>query len=471
MRNIIRAGAAATLLLAWAVAGYRTIAGLAASPAFAQTADHAGKEGKVLYWQHPDGKPNYSPTPTKTDDGRDFVPVREDAENEIQPASSAAKAKPSGDRKILYYRNPMGLPDTSPTPKKDWMGMDYIPVYEGADQGGSTVVVSLDRVQRSGVRTEEVRKRVLVRPVRAPAVAKPDERTLSVVSLRADAFVEKLFVNETGKHVKEGEPLFRIYSPQMVTAQINYQVAARDRSGQGTAGAEQQLHNLEIPSDVLSRLRSIGEPVMSIDWPSPVTGVVMEKRIVEGQMARTGDELFRFADLTHIWVIADVSEQDLAAVAVGMPGRIRFAALSNDSFEGKVTFVLHELDPSTRTGKVRIEVANPDHRIKHEMYAEVEIDIGSGGAERVSVPISSVIDNGTRQVVLVARGEGRFEPRVVKLGVKGEGYVEVVGGVTDGESVVVSANFLIDAESNLKAALSSFSGDAAKEAPPAKEPK
>ena len=143
-----------------------------------------------------------------------------------------------------------------------------------------------------------------------------------------------------------------------------------------------------------------------------------------------------------------------------MPARIRCTALPNETFEGKVTFVLHELDASTRTGKVRIEVANPEHRIKHEMYAEAEIESGAEDAERLSVPISSVIDSGTRQVVLVARGEGRFEPRDVKLGARGEGYVEIERGVAEGENVVVSANFLIDAESNLKAALSSFSGDA-----------
>src|SRR5262249_22315022 len=168
--------------------------------------------------------------------------------------------------------------------------------YEGEDQGGSSVTVSLDKVQRSGVRTEEARMINMARPVRAPAIAKPDERTLRVVSLRADAFIEKLYVNETGKHVKAGEPLFRIYSPQMVTAQVNWQVAERARgtSGQlGTKGAEQQLQNLELPPSVLAHLRSTGEPVMSIDWPSPVSGVVEEKRAVEGQMARMGDELFR----------------------------------------------------------------------------------------------------------------------------------------------------------------------------------
>lgn len=474
MTGKLLAGTALALVLAGAVGGYRWVAGLSASPVFAQEAvnDHSAHtkaERKVLYWKDPDGKPDFSPTPAKTGDGRDYIPVYEDEEKGIarEPSRAEKKEAANKDRKILFYRNPMGLPDTSPTPKKDWMGMDYIPVYEGEDQGGSSVTVSLDKVQRSGVRTEEARMVKLARPVRAPATAKPDERTMRIVSLRADAFIEKLYVNETGQHVTAGEPLFRIYSPQMVTAQVNYQVAARDRTPMGTRGAEQQLQNLEVPPAVLDALRSKGEPVMSIDWPSPVSGVVMEKRVIEGQMARMGDVLFRFADLANIWVIADVSEQDLATITIGDPAKVTFKAIPGQTFEGRVTFVLHELDSATRTGKVRIEIANTDHRIKHEMYAEAEIDAGSGEGERLAVPASAVIDSGSRQVVLVARDEGRFEPRAVKLGVRGDDLVEVREGVSAGEKVVVSANFLIDAESNLKAALSSFSGEAPKG--PAKE--
>jgi Cu(I)/Ag(I) efflux system membrane fusion protein len=473
MTRIFAVGTALALLLASAGAGYHWVVAPSVRPAMAQTQDHdhsaAQKAGgNVLYWKHPDGAAEFSPTPAKTKDGRDYIPVREDEEKAIAPSPSKGKSEAANaDRKILYYRNPMGLPDTSPTPKKDWMGMDYIPVYEGEDQGGSSVTVSLDKVQRSGVRTEEARMVKLARPVRAPAIAKPDERTMRIVSLRADAFIEKLYVNETGQHVTAGEPLFRIYSPQMVTAQVNYQVAARDRTPMGTRGAEQQLQNLEVPPAVLDALRSKGEPVMSIDWPSPVSGVVMEKRVIEGQMARMGDVLFRFADLANIWVIADVPEQDLATITIGDPAKVTFKAIPSETFEGRVTFVLHELDAATRTGKVRIEINNTGHRIKHEMYADAEIDAGSGEGERLAVPASAVIDSGSRQVVLVARDEGRFEPRDVKLGVRGDGLVEIREGVSVGEKVVVSANFLIDAESNLKAALSSFSG----ETPKALDPK
>lgn len=388
-----------------------------------------------------------------------------------------AQPEPEGDCKPIYYRNPMGLPDTSPVPKKDSMGMDYIPVCAEDAQSSSTgVKISLDRVQRSGVRTEPAEKRYLVRPVRAAAVAKPDERSMYSVTLRADAFVEKLYVEETGAHVTRGEPLFRIYSPDMVTAQVDYRITypvpGRGRREGAVRGADQKLRNLEVPQAVVDELRRTGEPVMSIDWPSPADGYLMSKNVIEGQMVRRGDEAFRIAGLDNIWVIADVAEQDIGLVKIGQPTTIRFKAYPSETFKGRVTFVLHELDAATRTGKVRIEIDNADHRIKHEMYAEAEIDTGAGAQERVAVPNSAIINSGSRQVVLVARGEGLFEPRDVKLGLRGEDYTEIKEGVAAGEQVVVAANFLIDAESNLQAALAGFTADetATKEAAqPAKQ--
>ncbi|MEQ1612532.1 MAG: efflux RND transporter periplasmic adaptor subunit, partial [Hyphomicrobiaceae bacterium] len=259
----------------------------------------------ILYWKDPDGKNDFSPTPKKTPAGREYLPVYEEQEAGF---ADARPAKPKNAAKIIYYRNPMGLADTSPVPKKDGMGMDYIPVYEG-DENGSTVKVSLDRVQRSGVRTEEARMLRLVRPVRAPGVAKPDERTLRTVALRADGFIEKLYVNETGRQVKAGEPLFRVYSPEMVRVQVDYRIAVT-QPGKGLrdeAGAMQRLKNLAVPEAVLQRLRTEPNPTMAIDWPAPVTGVVLQKKAIEGQMVKAGDELFRLADLSSIWVIADVA--------------------------------------------------------------------------------------------------------------------------------------------------------------------
>lgn len=384
--------------------------------------------------------------------------------------SMISATPPANERKVLYYRNPMGLPDTSPVPKKDWMGMDYIPVHEGEEEAGdSSVKISLDRVQRSGVRTEKAQMRRLLRPIHAPGVAKADERTMHSVTLRADAFIEKLYVEETGAHIKKGDPLFRIYSPAMVTAQVDYRIADPevDRRGREASirGADQKLQNLEVPQAVIDEMRRSGEPVMSFDWPAPADGYVMKKNVVEGQMVRMGDEIFLITGLEKIWVIADVAEQDAGLIAVGQPAKVHFKAFPSESFEGHVTFILHELEMATRTAKVRIEIDNPRHRIKHEMYADVEIEAGAGDEPRVAVPNSSILNSGKRQVVLVARGEGRFEPRPVKLGVRGEEYTEIEAGVAAGEDVVIAANFLIDAESNLKAALAGFTADAANDPP------
>jgi Cu(I)/Ag(I) efflux system membrane fusion protein len=463
------AGAASLAVLGAATGGYRMGAGSWPGPialwkpttSTTTNATPERSERAVLYWTHPDGKSDFSPTPKKADDGREYLPVYEDQEAGFKEAKPAATAQGES-RKILYYRNPMGLADTSPLPKKDWMGMDYIPVYEGEEQDDSTVKVSLDRIQRAGVRTEEVRPQRFAKPVRVPGVAKPDERTLRTIVLRADGFIEKLYVNQTGQHVTAGEPLFRVYSQQLLRALID----ARTSVGTGVLTAEQRLHVLEIPQRVIDDVMG-GKPIpTAFDYPAPVSGVVMEKKAIEGQMMKMGDALYRLADLSSIWLIADVPEQDIGLVKIGAPAKVNFRAFPNEPFRGRVTFILHELDPATRTGKVRIEVKNPDHRIKHEMYADVEIDTGAGDGEVLAVPVSAVIDSGNRQVVIVDRGDGRFEPRAVQLGMRGDDLVEIRDGLKAGERIVVTANFLIDAESNLKAALRAFTAEPQGSPPP-----
>ncbi len=478
MDKLLFGGIAITAMLASTAAGYRFWAGnwpapggwlsppsqeAATKPAAAQ------KEHRVLYWKHPDNETDFAAEPKKTGDGRAYVAVYDDEEADFAQAKpmEPTQATDGSAKKLLFYRNPMGLPDTSPVPKKDWMGMDYIPVYEGEEEDGGTVKVSVAKLQRSGVRSEPATMRRLVRPIRAPAVAKPDERSLLTVALRADSFIETLYVNETGRHVKKGEPLFRIYSPEMVKVQVDYRIATNASGDREDKGSLQRLSNLQLPQAVLDELKRTREPIISFDWPSPVSGVVMQKPAIEGMMMKAGDEMMRLADLSSIWVIADVAEQDIGQVQVGSTANVSFRAFPGEVFTGTVTFMLHELEMATRTAKVRIEVANPDYRIKHEMFADVEINAGEGEDERLVVPVSALIDSGNRQVVLVDRGEGRFEPRPVKVGLRGDGYVEILDGLKSGDNVVVAANFLIDAESNLKAALSAFTSGAPTAEPPA----
>ncbi len=384
------------------------------------------------------------------------------SEDRTAPAAakdaSAPKPAENAERKVLFYRNPMGLPDTSPVPKKDSMGMDYIPVYADEAPAGTAVKVSPEKIQKTGVRTEEARRTTLNRIIRAPGTVKPDERSLRSITLRADAFIEKLYVNEMGRHVTSGEPLFRVYSQEMLRALVDLRRGRTPEYGAGAAllSAEQKLLNLEVPKTAIEEARTAREIPMSFDWPSPVSGIVMEKKVIEGQMAKMGEELFRIVDLSTVWVIASVAEQDLKGINPGTEATITFKALPGERFTGKVTLILHELDAATRTAQVRIEVDNPEYRIRHEMYADVEIPYSESEKTLLTVPASAVIDSGNRQVVFVEAGNGRFEPRDVKLGGRGQGRVEIREGLAEGERVVVSGNFLIDAESNLNAALSTF---------------
>ncbi|MFM7084823.1 MAG: efflux RND transporter periplasmic adaptor subunit [Hyphomicrobium sp.] len=411
---------------------------------------------KILYWKDPDGLNLYSSEPKKMPDGRDYIAVFEDEEKEMEGKNTTSVKEIASNRKILYYRNPMGLADTSPIPKKDWMGMDYIPVYEGDEQNSSRIKISLDKVQRTGVRSVTVEKKHLERVIRAPGVAKPDERSLYTATLRTDGFIEKLYVNETGRHIEVGEPMFRVYSPQMVAVQVDYRIAnAPDRSID-ERGAEQRLKNLGMPETVLEELRRTRTPIISFDWPSPVSGIVTRKNVVEGQMVKAGEEIFRIVDLSTIWVIADVPEQDVDLIKVGQEALLKFRAFPDEVFKGQVTFILHELDMVTRTGKVRIEVKNLDNRIRHEMFADVEIDVGKDRPESLSIPQSALIDSGNRQVVILDKGDGTFEPQNIVIGERGNNWVSIKEGLSEGDRVVESGNFLIDAESNLNSALSSF---------------
>lgn len=381
------------------------------------------------------------------------------------PAAAEQSHPAKGNRKILYYRNPMGLPDISSVPKKDTMGMDYIPVYADEHDDPNTVKVSLDKIQRSGVRTEKVAALPISKTVRGIGNVQHDESLLWVVTVRSDGYIEKLFVNKTGQHVKKGEPLFRFYSPQVQVAQADLMVAlraqgtlSRSEAERSLAGAMQKLRNLDVPDSRIEEVRATMTNPRTLDWASPATGDIVEKKVVEGQRVAAGDELFRIADHSRVWVVAEVAEADISEIELGMRATVRLRAFPAEPHEGVVAFIYPEMmKPETRTVSVRIELPNPGGEMKTGMYADVVFHSGDGEAPVTAVPDSAVIDSGARQVVLVAKGEGRFEPRAVKLGRRGNGYTEITEGLQVGEEVVTSATFLIDAESNLKAALQSFS--------------
>ena len=379
------------------------------------------------------------------------------------------------ERKVLFYRNPMGLPDTSAVPKKDPMGMDYVPVYEGGepepDMPAGTVKISLNKVQLLGVRSEPAGLRELERTVRAVGTIQPNERLLYTVAPRFEGWIEKLFVNTTGQSVARGQPLMEVYSPDLATAQEEYLIALRGASdlkgGSPEAQAVMQrlaedalrrLRNWEISDKELEALQQDGKPSRLLVYRSAASGVVLQKPSVQGMRFMPGEVLFEIADLSSVWVLADVSEQDVGLVHLGQEATLNIVAYPGKAFSGKVVFLYPTIDTETRTAKVRIELANPGGLLKPAMFANVELVSGHSRGKVLAVPESAVLDSGARQLVLVRRGEGLFEPRTVRLGMRADGYTEVTEGLEAGEQVVVRANFLIDAESNLKAALETFGG-------------
>jgi RND family efflux transporter MFP subunit len=403
---------------------------------------------------------------------RSHAPVSDGA-TAVATAASTPKA-----RKLLYYRNPMGLPDTSPTPKKDPMGMDYVPVYEGEDESASMggkaapnqVRISTEKIQKLGVRTEAAAMRLLGRTVRAAGRVEPDERRVYAVTPRFEGYVERLHANATGQPVAKGQALFEAYSPELVSAQREYAIAMQGQQAMKDADSDAQssmkqlaqssltrLRNWELSPDQVSALMKSGQTQRTITFLSPVSGVVTEKKALQGMRFAPGETLYQVTDLSSVWVIADLAEQDIALVKSGAKARVTTTAYANEVFDGRITYIYPTMKADTRTIPVRVELANPGQRLKPAMFAQVELAAG-GKAPVLTVPDSAVIDSGTRRIVLVQVNEGRFEPREVEVGGRGQNYVEIVKGVAEGEQVVVAANFLIDAESNLRAAVGGLGG-------------
>lgn len=428
-----------------------------------------------LYYRHPMNPKVISPRPAKDEMGMDYIPV--------YPVDLGPQTPSVQTGRILYYRHPMGAADTSSTPKKDEMGMDYLPVYEGETTGSSRISISPEKVQKLGVRSEPIAARVLARTVRVLGSIQVDERRVHVVAPKFQGWVQRLHVNATGQPVLKGDLLLDVYSPELQAAQQEYLIARdgiaalREGSAQARATAElllenslRRLRSWDIPQLALNRLVSQGVLLKTLPLASPVSGVVLEKSAVEGIRFMPGDVLFRFADLRQVWLLADISEQDLAWIRLGQVARIHINAYPDREFRGTVGFLYPTLATETRSAKIRVELPNPHGLLRPGLYGTVTLLAGKKEELCLAVPDSAVMDSGVRKLVLVDRGGGSFEPREVTLGRNADDYVEVLAGLSAGEKVVTRANFLIDAESNLKAALDSLTGSNGSEFSPLSVP-
>jgi membrane fusion protein, copper/silver efflux system len=463
MTRAIMIGAAAA---SFAAAGIAIFAGVIPWPKpVGYTVSHAAAAdgGAPIYYQHPDGKPFYSLTPKKTEDGRAYRPIPAGADISFDDApepTPAERAEAKGSRKIKYYRNPMGLPDTSPTPKKDSMGMDYIPVYEGEDSDDGSIRLSPGRIQRTGVKSEPVMLHIVSTRVRAPGTIQLDERRVSVIAMRAESYVQKVADVTTGSRVAKGQPLMEIYSPAVSSAAAEYLATITSKTTATIEtygrGSRQRLMNLDVPESAIATMEKTKAVPIVIQWSAPRDGIVLERNAVEGMRAQPGDVLFRVADISLVWAVVEVAERDVGSITVGKPVTVRARSFPGRAFAGKVSVIYPQVNRETRTVRLRIELDNADLALLPDMYVDAEIEVGSQEPV-LAVPDSSVLDTGNRQTVIIDKGGGRFEPREVKVGHRGGGYVEITEGIIEGDLAVTSANFLIDAESNLKAALKGFS--------------
>jgi Cu(I)/Ag(I) efflux system membrane fusion protein len=328
-----------------------------------------------------------------------------------------------------------------------------------------TVQISPERQQLIGVRFGTVEKRTLQKVIRTVGRIDYDEKRIGIVSPKIGGWIEELYVDFTGRFVRKGEPLLTIYSPELVSTQEEYLLALKAKQdwskspfAEVTEGgnllaesARRRLKLWDISDAQIKALEESREPKKTLTLYSPFTGYVIEKMVNQGRFVDAGAALFKIADLSVVWLIADIYEYELPAIRLGQSATIQMAYYPGETFTGKAIYIYPYLDPQTRTAKVRYEFANPHGKLKPEMFTNVEITVRLG--DKLAVPESAVIDTGVRRVVIVDRGSGYFEPREVRLGAKAGEVFEVLDGLKAGERVVTSANFLIDSESKLKEAV------------------
>lgn len=372
------------------------------------------------------------------------------------PGTAAGGA--GGERKIKYYKSTMMLGEISQAPRKDSMGMEMVPVYE--DEAADSATISIDPVtmQNMGLRTGTVTKGPLRRTIRTVGAVDFDETALADVTTKFRGWIEKLYVDSTGKQAHQGEPLFEIYSPELFSAQTEYLLALNQAPG--SAGAESlktsaltKLKFFDISEEQIAELEKTRQPKKTLRVSAPRDGIVVEKMAVQGQMVEAGMKLYRLADLSIVWVLSQVYEQDLPFVRLGQEATMSLSYMPDRKFRGRVTYVYPTVDEKTRTARVRMEFHNPGFFLKPGMFATVELtaDLESSA---VLVPDMAVLRSGEKNTVFIALDGGKFDPRTVVLGPRSEkNTYQVLSGLNEGERVVMSGQFMLDSESQLREAI------------------
>ncbi|MFQ6002627.1 MAG: efflux RND transporter periplasmic adaptor subunit, partial [Candidatus Zixiibacteriota bacterium] len=381
-------------------------------------------------------------------------------------STSAGTTKPEGERKIKYWRAPMDPTYISDKPGKSPMGMDLVPVYEDEIEEGAIAIDPIT-VQNMGLRTALVKKGKLSRTIRTVGHIDYDEKKLYIINTKITGWIERLYVNTTGEVVEKGQPLLEIYSPELVSTQEEYLTSLRSYNElkdspyeEARKGALELLNSTrkrleywDIDKEQIKNLEKNGEIKKTLTLYSPTTGVVLHKNAIEGAYVKAGSDLFRIADLSTVWALATIYEYELPYIKLGQKALMNLPYMPGESFEGKLTYIYPYLNQKTRDVKVRLEFPNPGFRLKPDMYANVVIESKLSG-ERILIPEEAVIRSGTREIVFVDMGGGKYAPREITTGVSGEkGRVEVKKGLLPGETIVVSGQFMLDSESKTQEAI------------------
>lgn len=405
--------------------------------------------------------------------GMKLQPIRA---NSAAPGNSATSnhsappgpppAAPAGGRKITYYKSTMMPGEVSPGPAKDSMGMDMAPVYE-EDSPAAEEAIQVDSatLQKMNLQTGLVERGPVRRQIRAVGVVEFNERTIRDITLKYDAWIEKLRVDATWTLVRAGDPLFEVYSPDLYNAESNYLVAAQAEGPAGgslTRAAGKRLELLGVPAGEVAALPGRGEVPRTCLYAAPSSGVVIEKLAVEGQMVKAGEPIYRLADLSTVWVNAQIYEEDLPGVSAGQAVEVRVTHGSEPAAAGTIEQLLPQVQADTRTTVARIALPNADGALRPGMFVDVRLAV-EVSPSAILAPDSAVLRSGERNTVFVALPGGRFEPRAVKLGARTDNYrYEVLGGLREGERVVTSGQFLLDSESQLREAIQKMLRQAAR---------
>jgi len=366
----------------------------------------------------------------------------------------------SGKGKILYYKSTMIPGEVSQYPGKDSMGMDMVPVYANQVSPANSSEITVDPVtiQEMDVRTTPVVRGPLRRTIRTVGYVDYDEPALADVTTKFKGWIEKLYADYTGQSVQRGEPLFTIYSPELYSAQVEYVEALSTGDRELLQSARTKLKFFDISDAQIAELKKSRQPKKALAIDAPISGFVIEKNIVEGQMADAGMMLYRLANLDTVWVYAQVYEQDLPCVKLGQEATMTLSYLPGRTFHGRVTYIYPTVDEKTRTAKVRLEFENPDYSLKPGMFANVKLT-AEVATSALLVPDSAVLRSGEKNTVFVALAGGKFDPRTVKLGLAAENdYDQVLSGLEAGERVVTSGEFMLDSESQLREAIQKMIG-------------